>query len=252
MTTKWQHTGNVMDMVAPSGGVTSGVPLIIGITFGIPEKSAAEGDQFPFRVVGVNTLPKATGFAPTTGNPAYFDEADGELNSDTANPCVGVYEGSPGSSATTADVKLFGPIISDFSALGVRVDNLEARKGVLRIPISLTANGTYKTYASLPQAATITSAKLITPTVFASTGGGVTLAVKKTNSAGNTILNAATYNLESALADVATALTLTATGADKQIAADGLIYVAVVSDDADATGPAESGACVVINYTLDV
>lgn len=122
----------------------------------------------------------------------------------------------------------------------------------LRIPLTLTANGTWATYAAVPGAATITSIKLITPTVFASTGGTVLLTCKKTSSGGNTILTAATYDLEAAGADTSVGLTLTATGADKAVAANGLIYIAVVSNNADATGPDAAAGCLHINYTLDL
>lgn len=123
---------------------------------------------------------------------------------------------------------------------------------VHRVPLSLTANGTWATYTALPLAATITSIKLVTPTVFASTGGTVLLTCKKTSSGGNTILSAATYDLETASADTSNAITLTSTGADKAIAAGGLIYIAVVSNNEDATGPAESAGALIINYTLDL
>ena len=120
---------------------------------------------------------------------------------------------------------------------------------VLRVPIFFTANSTWATYASVPTACTVTAIKVITPTQFASSGGGVTLAVKKTSAAGNTMLNAATYNLETPAADTLTTLTLTATGADLGLTAAGIIYIAVVSDNADATGPAAGAACVLIHYT---
>lgn len=251
MSTKFVHPGNTLDMVAPAT-ITSGVPIKIGSIFGVPQADAASGAQFPLMVTGVHTLAKATGFAPTAGAPAYWDVADAQLNSDTANPCVGCYEALAASGATTANVILFAPTQSDLTALGARADALEARKGSIRVPVALVANGTFDTYASLPQAATVTSVKVLTPDVFASAAGTVLLTVKKTNSAGNTVLSAATYDLEGASADVSNGVTLTATGADKQIAADGLIYFAVVSNNADATGPAAAAGCVVVNFTLDV
>lgn len=258
MSTKFVHSGKVLDMVAPST-ITSGVPLIIGSVFGVPEADAVTGAQFPFRVSGVNTLPKATGFAPTQGAVAYWDVADGELNSDTSNPAVGVYEVAAASGDTEATVAVAFPTTANTGSLDSRATTLEsrataleARKGSIRVPVSLVANGTFDTYASLPQAATVTSVKVLTPDVFASAAGTVLLTVKKTNSAGNTILSAATYDLETASADVSNNVSLTATGADKQIAADGLIYFAIVSNNADATGPVDAAGCVVVNYTFDV
>ena len=55
------QSGNTIDAVAPSGGVVSGVPKVIGNLFGIPEVTAAEGETFAFTVVGCHRLPKAAG-----------------------------------------------------------------------------------------------------------------------------------------------------------------------------------------------
>lgn len=137
------------------------------------------------------------------------------------------------------------------TAVATNVTTLST-SGVIRVPISLTANGTWATYAEIPKAATVTAISLTTPTVFASTGGTVLLTVKKTSSGGNTMLNAATYDLELASANARTAMTLTATGADLGIAALGLIYIAIVSNNADATGPAESAAQLTIAYTTTI
>lgn len=146
-------------------------------------------------------------------------------------------------------------LVANGGTLDLRVDALEAdattlsTSFALRVPISLTANSTWSTYHFVPTACTVTAIGLITPTVFASTGGTVLLTVKKTNSAGNTMLVAATYDLEAASADARVNLSLTATGADLGLAAHGPIYIAVVSNNADATGPAESAAALVFYYT---
>lgn len=116
------------------------------------------------------------------------------------------------------------------------------------VPLSLTANGTYATYWSAPVGARVVGVGLVSPTAFASAGGTVLLNVKKTSSAGNTMLNAATFDLETLVADTFTGLTLTATEADLTLAANGLVYVSVVSNNADATGPAESAARLFVRY----
>lgn len=145
----------------------------------------------------------------------------------------------------------FGSNSSTLAAAEADITTL-SRSFVARVPLVLAANSTWASYVYIPQAATVTDIDVITPTVFASTGGGVTLAVKKTSSGGNTMLAAATYNLETPAANTLTALSLTATTADLGIAAGGLIYVAVVSDNADATGPKDAEACVFITYTVTV
>lgn len=124
--------------------------------------------------------------------------------------------------------------------------------GVIRVPIGLAANSTFATYVEIPKAATVTRISLMSPTAFASTGGTITLAVKKTNSAGNTMLSAATFDIKTLVADTLTAMTLTATGADLGVAANGTIYIAIVSNNADATGPIASAAMLTIGYTTTV
>ena len=52
-------TGNTIDAIAPGpGGVTSGVPLLIGNLFGVPEVTAAAGETFALNVVGVHSCPR--------------------------------------------------------------------------------------------------------------------------------------------------------------------------------------------------
>lgn len=68
-----QH-GDTLTMAAPSGGVVSGVPYLIGALFGVAAGSAAEGADFEFRVKGVfSGLPKATGATWAKGDPLYWD-----------------------------------------------------------------------------------------------------------------------------------------------------------------------------------
>ncbi len=149
---------------------------------------------------------------------------------------------------------------TDITALQSDVTTLQAETasllpvGQIRVPLALAANSTWATYAIAPiYGATITSLQLITPTAFASTLGTVTLTVKKTSSAGNTMLSAATLDLETVPANALVALAVTATSADLVLGGSGPVYVAVTSNNADATGPAGAAACLVINftYTLD-
>ena len=126
------------------------------------------------------------------------------------------------------------------------------RAHYVRVPLTLTADATWATYVELPKAGTATAFSVTTPTVFASTGGTVLLHVKKTSSAGNTMINAATYDLEGVSANTRTALTLTATTGDRGIADTGLIYVSVVANNADATGPAAGAAILTVQYSLTV
>lgn len=155
--------------------------------------------------------------------------------------------------ATTPEL---GDLQTDVNTLQADVNTLQAETasllpvGQIRVPLKLTANGTWATYAVAPKyGATVTAIAVVTPTVFASTGGTVLLSAKKDSSSGNTLFNAATKDLETVTANTLTSLTLTATTADLAFTGNQLIYLSVVSNNADATGPADGGACLVITYT---
>lgn len=97
---------------APSGGVTSGTPYLIGSVFGIAGHDADAGATFALWVQGVFTLPKAaatTGSAWTWGEAIYWDN--------TAKKCTGAASGhtkigvatkTATSPATTGEVRLNG------------------------------------------------------------------------------------------------------------------------------------------------
>ncbi len=67
-----QH-GDTLPLTAPSGGVVSGVPYLIGSIFGMADNSAAEGVQFELRRKGVMKLPKKTGETWAEGDSLYWD-----------------------------------------------------------------------------------------------------------------------------------------------------------------------------------
>lgn len=136
--------------------------------------------------------------------------------------------------------------ITDAVQTVVTTLNTAQRTRSIRVPISLTANSTWATYLEIPEGGTVTSIALMSPTVYAT--GTITLAIKKTNSSGNTMLSAATYDLTSLSANTRTAMTLTSTAADLAIAANGNVYVAVVSNNGSSTGPAESAAFLTVTY----
>jgi len=145
---------------------------------------------------------------------------------------------------------------ADITAIESDVSTLQAETasllpvGQIRVPLIMISNNVWATYAVAPiYGATVTSIKLVTPTVFASALGAVTLTVKKTSSSGNTMLSGATYNLESASANTLNGVSLTSTAADLVLSGSGLVYIAVTSDNADATGPDYASACLIINYT---
>jgi predicted RecA/RadA family phage recombinase len=94
-------TGKTMTYTAPAGGVTSGLPVLIGALFIIPATTAAAGVQFAGEADGVWILPKATGEgAWTEGKPLFWDVANARVSID---PTVGLPIGTIAAAAAGAD-----------------------------------------------------------------------------------------------------------------------------------------------------
>lgn len=110
MKTFRQH-GDTVDFVAPSGGVTSGVPVVIGTAFAIPVADAAEGETFAGCMVGVHELPKKTGAGSNfnAGALAYWDAGNGRLTpTDAEGVLVGLFPNAGATGDVTAYVRLSG------------------------------------------------------------------------------------------------------------------------------------------------
>lgn len=101
--------GKVMPFTAPSGGVTTGTPVLIGSLLVVPEASAAEGATFQGRAEGVFTLAKETSQAWTEGQKVYWDNGNSRCTTDAVDGMlVGVAAAAAGSADTTGDVRLNG------------------------------------------------------------------------------------------------------------------------------------------------
>ena len=64
--------GDLLDVVAPTGGVVSGQLIAVGALVGVAQTTATAGNVFAFLVTGVVSVPKATG-AIAQGDKLYFD-----------------------------------------------------------------------------------------------------------------------------------------------------------------------------------
>lgn len=101
--------GEVLELTAPSGGVTKDVPVLIGSLVVIPTVDAAQTLKFSALVIGVVTVPKATGTAWTEGAKLYWDVADGEFNTSSAgNTLAGVAAAAAESADATGQIRLDG------------------------------------------------------------------------------------------------------------------------------------------------
>jgi predicted RecA/RadA family phage recombinase len=101
--------GDSVEFIAPSGGVVSGTAYLIGALLVVAAVSAAQGEKFSGRLMGVFTLPKATGSAWTEGEKLYWDNTAKNIT-DTAsgNTLVGSAYAAAASGDASGQVRLDG------------------------------------------------------------------------------------------------------------------------------------------------
>ena len=101
--------GNVIPLTAPSGGVVSGAPVLIGGIFVVPTFTAAVGVTFSAKVTGVVTINKTSAQAWTEGQKIYWDDGNSRADSNsTLGPLIGVSAAVAANPSGTAKVRLNG------------------------------------------------------------------------------------------------------------------------------------------------
>lgn len=101
--------GEMLDAVAPSGGVTAGVPVKIGTALLIPSKSAAEGASFAGAHQGCFEVPAATGqaWAANAFPLVYWDDTNKVFTTTASgNTKAGIAIAAKASDGAVGSVKL--------------------------------------------------------------------------------------------------------------------------------------------------
>jgi len=104
MSYQFVQKGDVVTLIAPTGGVTSGVGVLIGQLFSIATATVAQTLEFEGAVTGVHEIAKTSALAISTGDVLYWDDTNKVVNktssaqkevgwavSDAANPSSTVY-----------------------------------------------------------------------------------------------------------------------------------------------------------------
>lgn len=76
--------GDIIDLVAPAGGFTSGVITRVGAIVGVPQCTVAAGSTGAVKVTGVFELAKVSAQAWTQGQLIYLPAAGGALTNVSA------------------------------------------------------------------------------------------------------------------------------------------------------------------------
>lgn len=94
MAQKYKAPGEVLDVVAPVGGLTTDVPVKIGSIIGVALNTAAVGVTGQVAINGVfRDMPKATGQAWAQGDMLYWSAANSNFTTTaTANTFAGYAE----------------------------------------------------------------------------------------------------------------------------------------------------------------
>lgn len=75
----YQDDTGILNLIAPSGGVVAGIPIMCGSLCVIPTNSAAQGELFAGQTRGVFKLKKNTSTAATVGLAMDWDVSAGEV-----------------------------------------------------------------------------------------------------------------------------------------------------------------------------
>jgi predicted RecA/RadA family phage recombinase len=103
------QNGDTLSLTAPSGGVTSGLGVLVGSIFSVAAFSAAAGEIFEGRRVGCFRLAAASGAGTdfVQGTKLYWDDtAKNVTKTATSNTAIGYAIADKAAGGTTADVVL--------------------------------------------------------------------------------------------------------------------------------------------------
>jgi len=107
MAINFVQPGHVLTLEAPSGGVVSGGPVVIGSLVVIALGNAAEGEMFEGQLTGVWTLPKTSAQAWTVGVDIYWTGSAATTTA-SGNTKIGVATAAAENPSATGVVRLLG------------------------------------------------------------------------------------------------------------------------------------------------
>lgn len=103
----YKQDGDSLTLVAPTGGVESGLGYKIGQIFAVAHEDVAVGVDFAGQVTGVVELVKDAGTAWTEGQLLYWDDTDDNVTPvGEGNMLIGASIAAVGSAAVLGDVRL--------------------------------------------------------------------------------------------------------------------------------------------------
>lgn len=112
MADNYIQKGDVVELTAPTGGVISGNGYLIDSVFVVALTSAAQGEKFNGKRVGVWTLPKPSTQVWAEGVKLYWnDTAKNVTATATNNTLIGAAAAEATNPSTTGSVLLTGQVV---------------------------------------------------------------------------------------------------------------------------------------------
>lgn len=100
------QVGDILDAIAPAGGVIGGNAYLLGSAFGVAAATAAEGEAFAYVVEGVVDLPIVTGALAQFVTVYWDDTAKGLTGTASTNKKVGYLSEAKAAGVLVGRVKL--------------------------------------------------------------------------------------------------------------------------------------------------
>ncbi len=110
MTTTYVQPGDVVEKLAPSGGITAGQGMLYGVSgFGIALNTAAQGAPVQLATTGIFTIGKTSALVISDGDRLFWDATNKVVNKTaSAQTCVGIAESSAVNPSATVLIRITG------------------------------------------------------------------------------------------------------------------------------------------------
>lgn len=110
MAKNFVQNGDIVDIVAPAGGTTSGVGILVGQLFGVALTTTPTGSKVAIGVTGVYEIAKTSALAISTGDPLYWDDTNKVVNkTTTAQQKVGIAVADAANPSSTVKMLICRP-----------------------------------------------------------------------------------------------------------------------------------------------
>ncbi|MGI9499863.1 MAG: DUF2190 family protein [Geminicoccaceae bacterium] len=107
MANNYLQPGDTVTAIAPAGGTTTGVGVLIGDLFGIAATTEVATAEVELHITGVFTMPKTTALQIDAGDVVYWDDTGKEVDKTAAaQKAVGICITDAANPSDTCEVRL--------------------------------------------------------------------------------------------------------------------------------------------------